>query len=173
MVATEPLSWVTGWAGASGQKSALGGRAILQAVTRVKLKQASKVKLWMPTRLLTGEGRADREEYRHAPVRSAGVLSTACKKGDLGNWGRSGAGGGRTSLCLSRPVKGTRIFAPPERKQPDGTLSAGRHSQSQKSCPQVDSLSSPPVRTTKAGSSVTLPDRRGVSTCFSGWRRYK
>ena len=62
MVATERLSRVTGWAGASGQKPALGGRAILQAVTRVKLEQASKVKSWMPTRLLTGEGRADREE---------------------------------------------------------------------------------------------------------------
>ena len=34
----------------------------MQAVTRVKLEQAPKVKLWMPTRLLTGEGRADREE---------------------------------------------------------------------------------------------------------------
>jgi hypothetical protein len=40
----------------------LGGQATLQAVTRVKLEQASKVKLWMPTRLLTGEGRADGEE---------------------------------------------------------------------------------------------------------------
>ena len=30
----------------------------LQVVTRVKLEQASKVKSWMPTRLLTGEGRA-------------------------------------------------------------------------------------------------------------------
>ncbi len=34
----------------------------MQAVTRVKLEKASKVKLWMPTRLLTGEGRANREE---------------------------------------------------------------------------------------------------------------
>ena len=31
----------------------------MQAVTRVKLEQASKVKSWMPTRLFTGEGRAD------------------------------------------------------------------------------------------------------------------
>src|ERR1019366_8982149 len=87
MVATERLSWVTGWAEASGQKSAIGGRAILQAVTRVKLEQASKVKSWMPTHQVVGEGRADREENRHAPVRSAGVMSTACKKGGLGNWG--------------------------------------------------------------------------------------
>jgi len=36
----------------------------LQAVTRVKLEQASKVKMWMPTRLETGEGRADGEETR-------------------------------------------------------------------------------------------------------------
>jgi hypothetical protein len=35
---------------------------MLQAVTRVKLKQASKVKSWMPTRLLTGEGRTNGEE---------------------------------------------------------------------------------------------------------------
>jgi len=62
MVATGRLGRVTGQVEASGQKSALGGRAILQAVTRVKLEKASKVKLWMPTRPLTGEGRADREE---------------------------------------------------------------------------------------------------------------
>jgi hypothetical protein len=34
----------------------------LQAVTRVKLEQASKVMMWMPTRLKIGEGRAGREE---------------------------------------------------------------------------------------------------------------
>jgi hypothetical protein len=38
-----------------------GGRANWQAVTRVKLEQASKVKSWMPTRLRYGEGRASRE----------------------------------------------------------------------------------------------------------------
>src|SRR5207237_9173801 len=47
-------AWSGNWPGRSlGTKSALGGRAILQAVTRVKLEQAAKVKLWMPTRLLT------------------------------------------------------------------------------------------------------------------------
>jgi hypothetical protein len=35
-----------------------------------------------------GQGR-----NRHARVRSTGVVSTACKQGDLGNWGRSGSGG--------------------------------------------------------------------------------
>ena len=62
MVATERRGRVTGRVEASGQRSAFGRAATLQAVTRVKLEQASKVKLWMPTRLLTGEGRADREE---------------------------------------------------------------------------------------------------------------
>jgi hypothetical protein len=62
MEATERLGWATGQVEASGQKSAIGGQAILQAVTRVKLEQAPKVKWWMPTRLLNGEGRANREE---------------------------------------------------------------------------------------------------------------
>ena len=62
MEATERLGWVTGQVEASGRKPALGGQAILQAVTRVKLEQASKVKSWMPTRLLIGEGRANGEE---------------------------------------------------------------------------------------------------------------
>ena len=62
MVATERLGRVTGWVGASGQTSAIGGQAIWQAATRVKLEQAPKVKLWMPTRPLTGEGRANKEE---------------------------------------------------------------------------------------------------------------
>src|ERR1017187_8627532 len=100
MVATERLSRVTGWAEASGQKPALGGRAILQAVTRVKLEQASKVTSWMPTQQVGGEGRADREENQHAPVRSSGVMSTACKKGGLGHWGISGAGGGHLQHSL-------------------------------------------------------------------------
>ena len=58
MVATERFGRVTGRIEASGQELAFGRAATLQAVTRVKLEQASKVKLWMPTRLLTGEGRA-------------------------------------------------------------------------------------------------------------------
>jgi hypothetical protein len=62
MVATERLGRVTGWVGASGPTSAIGGQAIWQAATRVKLEQAPKVKSWMPTRLLTGEGSTDREE---------------------------------------------------------------------------------------------------------------
>jgi hypothetical protein len=75
----------------------------LQAVTRVKFEQASKVKMWMPTRLRYGEGCMDREETgrgsapldnQRAPVRSTGVVSTACREGDLGQWGRLGIGRG-------------------------------------------------------------------------------
>ena len=108
MVATERLDWATSRVEASGQTSAFGRAATLQAVTRVKLEQASKVKSWRPTRQLTGEGRADRERNRHAPVRSAGVLSTACKEGDLGNWGRPGAGGGSFNI-IYRVVAGPGV----------------------------------------------------------------
>ena len=62
MVATERLGRVTDWVGASGQTSAIGGQAIWQAATRVKLEQAPKAKSWMPTRLLTGEGCTNGEE---------------------------------------------------------------------------------------------------------------
>ena len=74
-------------------KPTYGGGATLQAVTRVKLEQASKVVMRTPTRPGNGEGSTDREETRagtrNSPtnehlVRSAGVLSTACREGDLG-----------------------------------------------------------------------------------------
>ncbi len=64
----------------------------MQAVTRVKLEQASKVKSWMPTRLTNGEGCTGREETRAGSrnsatnehlIRSTGVVSTACREGDL------------------------------------------------------------------------------------------
>ena len=59
----------------------------MQAVTRVKLKQASKVTMWMPTRLKNGEGRADREGTNKHLFRSTGVVSTACREGDLSQCG--------------------------------------------------------------------------------------
>jgi hypothetical protein len=85
------------------KKSTVGGRATLQAVTRVKLEQASKAAMWTPTRRKSGEGRADREEpgagarHQHnhcAPIQSTGVGSTACKEGSLRQWGRPGMGRG-------------------------------------------------------------------------------
>ena len=119
MVATERFSRVTGRIEASGQSPPLGGRATLQAVTRVKLEQASKVKSWMPTRPLTGEGRADGEETDKHLIRSTGVVSTACREGDLGNWGRSGTGGGRTSNVVERAT------ASPEVGEGHSTVDAG------------------------------------------------
>ena len=56
----------------------------------------------MPTRLLTGEGGTDREEIDKPPVRSTGVMSAACQKGDLGNCGISGYGEGRTFNIIYR-----------------------------------------------------------------------
>jgi hypothetical protein len=86
------------WPGRSlAIKPTSGGRATWQAVTRVKLEQASKVTMWMPTRRKNGEGRAGREETNKHLSRSAGVVSTACREGDLGQWGRPGTGGGRVS----------------------------------------------------------------------------
>jgi len=89
-----------GWSLAT--KSTNGGRATLQAVMRVKLEQASKVKSWTSTRLTNGEDRADREETRRRRallptdkhlIRSIGVVSTACREGNPGNWGSPGTGG--------------------------------------------------------------------------------
>ena len=77
----------------------------MQAVTCVKLEQASKVTMWMPTRLKNGESRAGREETNKHLSRSTGVVSTACREGDLGQWGRLGTGGGRVS---ERRQKGRR-----------------------------------------------------------------
>jgi hypothetical protein len=80
-------------------KPTYGGRATLQAVTRVKLEQASKTTMWKPTRHNHGEGRADWEEpgvgTRHPLItistdRATGVVSTACKEGSLHQWGRPG-----------------------------------------------------------------------------------
>jgi len=87
----------------------------LQAVTRVKLEQASKVKMWTPTRLRIGEGSTDREETGAGTrklatnehlIRSAGVVSTACEKGDLGQWGRLGIGRSVASPNVARKGDG-------------------------------------------------------------------
>jgi hypothetical protein len=65
----------------------------------VKLEQASKAVMWTPTRRKIGEGRTDREEpgagaryddNHRAPIRSTGVVSTACRKGSQTQWGRPG-----------------------------------------------------------------------------------
>jgi len=74
---------------------------------RVKLEQASKATMWKPTQQMIGEGRADREKpgagarqpHNHSePIRTTGVVSTACEEGSLRQWGRPGmVGESRTS----------------------------------------------------------------------------
>ena len=91
----------SGWSLAT--KSTFGGRATLQAVTRVKLEQASKATMWTPTRQMSGEGRLDWEEpgagerchyNQHAPIQSTGVVSTACKEGNHASVGEARDGRG-------------------------------------------------------------------------------
>jgi hypothetical protein len=81
------------------KKSTIGGRATWQAVMRVKLEQASKATMWEPTQHMSGEGRADREnpgagarqtDNHRVPIRTTGVVSTACEEGSLRQWGRLG-----------------------------------------------------------------------------------
>ena len=85
-------------------KSTYGGRAIWQAVTRVKLEQASKAAMWTPTRHRIGEGGTDGEEpgagarhndNRRALIGSTGVVSTARQKGNRASVGEARDGRGR------------------------------------------------------------------------------
>lgn len=55
---------------------------------RMNPEQASKVKLWTPTRLNNGEGRRTRgSNRRRHPLWSTGVVGMACEKGPLRNVG--------------------------------------------------------------------------------------
>jgi hypothetical protein len=79
---------------------------------RVTLEQASKATMWEPTQRTLGEGRADREEpgagarQRHnhrAPIRTTGVVGTACEEGSLRQWGRPGmVGESQTTNAIRR-----------------------------------------------------------------------
>jgi hypothetical protein len=79
---------------------------------RVKLEQASKATMWEPTQRTLGEGRADWEEpgagarQRHnhrVPIRTTGVVSTACEEGSLRQWGRPGrVGESQSSNAIDR-----------------------------------------------------------------------
>ena len=61
------------------------------------------MKSWMPTRLNNGEGRVGQGRNRQVHLFwSTGVMGTACQEGDLGNWGRPGAGRGRASNASGR-----------------------------------------------------------------------
>jgi hypothetical protein len=94
------------------KKSTVGGRATWQAVMRMKLEQASKATMWEPTQHMSGEGRADREnpgagarqrDNHRVPIRTTGVVSTACEEGSLRQWGRPGmVGESQTSNGICR-----------------------------------------------------------------------
>ena len=91
LVGASPTRAMVGWPGSwqavrSGNrryrspatKSASGGRANRRAVTRVKPEQASKGKLWTPTRPEFGEGSTIWESSRQTHLgRSTGVMGTA------------------------------------------------------------------------------------------------
>ena len=72
----------------------------------MKLEQASKVETWMPTRLQNGEGRAGREETNKHLFRSTGVVSTACREGDLQRVGEA-----REWLGVAAPNVAKRVAA--------------------------------------------------------------
>src|SRR6266481_6062696 len=79
---------------------------------RVKLEQASKATMWEPTQQTIGEGRADREkpgagarqrDNHREPIRTTGVVSTACEEGSLRQWGRPGmVGESQSSNAIGR-----------------------------------------------------------------------
>ena len=77
----------SGWS--SGDKSTTFRLAAnRQAVTRVNLKQASKVKLWTPTRPIFGEGRSRQGRNRWVHLTwSTGVMRMACRESILCNVG--------------------------------------------------------------------------------------
>ena len=102
LVGASPTRAMVGWPGSwqavrlgnwpcrsPATKAALGGRANRRAVTCVKPEQASKGKLWTPTRPDYGEGSTIWGSSRQMHLdRSAGVMGTARWKGDAGNRGR-------------------------------------------------------------------------------------
>ena len=65
------------------------GRASAQAVTRVKLEQASKVKSWKPTRLRIGEAAPDREVPTKAPDWFHRGNEHGMREGDRSNCGKA------------------------------------------------------------------------------------
>ena len=79
----------------------------------MKLELASKGKLWKPTRLHSGEDHGEREDAEDAPVSTTGVVSTACQKGELGNWGRPGRDEGRGFNVIDKDGGPLRVSGGP------------------------------------------------------------
>jgi hypothetical protein len=84
------------WSKPRGQQAVLDGPANPQAATRVNPEQASKVKLWTPTRLNNGEG-------RRAPGKQPLIAPGAVHRGNgSGMWGRVDAQRGRPGRARGR-----------------------------------------------------------------------
>ena len=116
-----PGSWQAAlpgnWQGRSpATKGALGIRAKRRAVTRVKPEQASKGKLWTPTRPEIGEGSTDWGSSRQMHLdRSAGVMGTARRDRGSRKRGRPvlGEGSGLNGAVGCRPVRESdRVVVP-------------------------------------------------------------
>jgi len=106
-----PGSWQAVWSGnrldrSPATKATSGGRATRWAVTRVKSEQASKGKLWTPTRPEFGEGSTVWGSSRQMHLgRSTGVMDIARRDSQPGNWGRpvrdEGSGLNGAARCRS------------------------------------------------------------------------
>ena len=85
------------WAKLRGQQATLGGPASPQAATRVNPEQASKGKLWTPTRLRNGEGRrATGKQPSCAPAAVHRGSGSGMRTRMSGQRGRSGQVRGRS-----------------------------------------------------------------------------
>ena len=116
-----PGSWQAVWSGnrldrSRATKATMGGRATRRAVTRVKSEQASKGKLRTPTRPEIGEGSTVLGSSRQMHLgRSAGVMDTARRDSQPGNWGRPacGEGSGLDNAARCWPVRESdRVIVP-------------------------------------------------------------
>jgi IS66 Orf2 like protein len=107
-VAGRRFGWATGWIEALRQRPLLGGRANRRAVMRVKPEQASKGKLWTPTRPKRGEGSTILGSSRQMRLdRSTGVVGTARRDRGSRKRGRSvrDEGSGRNGAARHRSAR--------------------------------------------------------------------
>jgi hypothetical protein len=110
-------AWLGNWLGLSpATKAAIGGRANRRAVTRVKSEQASKEKLWTPTRRNLGEGRVIWGSSRQThPDWSTGVMGTARRDRGARKRGRPvlGEGSGLNGSVRHRSARDSdRVVVP-------------------------------------------------------------
>ena len=118
-----PGRWQAVWSGNRPDRSpatnvASGGGANRRAVTCVKPEQASKGKLWTPTRPEFGEGSTDwGSSRRKHPDRSTGVMGTARRDRGSRKRGRSALGEGSNLNGAARHRlmrKSDRVIVPPK-----------------------------------------------------------